>query len=76
MTKGISFRFSCFRAIALVVVATVIVILTLRCSVPYNSIGKGTTSTARSRDDGALRWLYNEGRLKLESFSLKVELGL
>ncbi len=78
MNKGISFRFRCFRAMTLVVVVTAIVTftLTLRCHNPYNPIGKGATFPAISRDNGALAWLYNKGRLKLESFILKVELDL
>ncbi len=72
MTKGI--RGVCC-ATALVVVAIVVYsIVDLRCTVPCSSMGHGIISTARSSNDGFLQWLYNEGKVKLEPFVLKVEI--
>ncbi len=75
MTKGIRV---CCRVTALVVVAIVIVtsIVSLRCSVLHNPSGHDISFIARSSDDGSLQWLFNKGRLKLESFVPKVEIGL
>ncbi len=74
MTKGIR---GLYHITALVVVVIVIYsIVDLRCTAPCNSMERVITSTARLRDDGFLQWLYNEGKLTLEPFVLKVEIGL
>ncbi len=66
-----------FCATALVFLAIVIYsVIDLRCTAPCNSLEHGIISKTSSTDDGFFHWLYNEGKLKLEPFILKVEIGL